>query len=91
MSPAYSGTPALLLIAALGVWRSGAQLVAMEIYATASDRASMQQAARIDPGNYRIQLRLARMGGRQRCEHARAAHALFPSADEAASLSRRCR
>jgi O-antigen ligase len=87
------GTPALLAITltALGAVRSAAQLTAMEIYATTSDRASLEQAARIDPGNYRLQLRLARMGGRRRCEHARAAHALFPGADEAASLERRCR
>lgn len=86
-----AATLAVIALAGTGVWRSAAQLTAMELYATSSDRASMQQAARIDPGNYRVQLRLARMGGRQRCEHARAAHALFPSADEAASLSRRCR
>jgi O-antigen ligase len=82
---------AIIAIAALGVARSIAQLTAMEIYATSHDRASLERAAGIDPGNYRVQLRLARLGGRQRCEHARAAHALFPSADEAAALSRRCR
>ncbi|HKO56015.1 MAG TPA: hypothetical protein VJ276_09060, partial [Thermoanaerobaculia bacterium] len=94
--PASRGTSraAVLLaitITALGAIRSAAQLTAMEIYATTGDRASLQRAARIDPGNYRLQLRLAQIGGRQRCDHARTAHALFPSADEAASLNRRCR
>jgi hypothetical protein len=58
--------PALLLIlvAALGVYRSGSELVAMSLY----DQPKV--AAKIDPGNYRILRRV----------HARAAHALFPYA-----------
>ena len=63
----------------------------MDIYATHSDRASLVRAAQIDPGNYRLQMRLARMGGRARCEHARAAHALFPTALAAAAETRGCR
>jgi hypothetical protein len=84
---------ALLAILALpmaGVVRSASQLVAMDLYATHSDRASLVSAARIDPGNYRLRLRLAHMGGRARCENARAAHALFPSARAAADASRGC-
>ena len=65
--------------------------MAMDIFATHSDRASLLRAAQIDPGNYRLQLRLARMGGRTRCEHARAAHALFPTARAAADAARGCR
>jgi O-antigen ligase len=73
---------ALLFIAALGAFRSGSQLVGMHTYATRSDRASLLRAARIDPGNYRLRLRLGRMGRRdQRCEHAKAAHALYPFAE----------
>jgi hypothetical protein len=54
------------------------QLTAMSMYDT---RGSLAQAARLDPGNYRVQLRLARTGNRaQRCAHGRAAHALFPHA-----------
>ncbi|HMC23827.1 MAG TPA: O-antigen ligase family protein [Thermoanaerobaculia bacterium] len=71
-------------IAAVGAFRSASQIVAMEMYVTGG-RASLVRAAQIDPGNYRIQLRLA-----QRCEHARAAHALFPEAAEAAALARHC-
>lgn len=76
---------AVIAFAVLGAVRSAAQLVAMDIYATRQDPASLERASRIDPGNYRIHLRLARG-----CAHARAAHALFPSAGEARDLSRAC-
>ena len=80
-----------IAIAALGTARSAMQLTAMQIYATRSDRPSLTRAAQIDPGNYRLRLRLARMGRRQqRCEHARAAHALFPNAHAARDVSRGC-
>jgi hypothetical protein len=81
----------ILLVSLLGLARSAAQLAAMQIYTTRGDRASLANAARIDPGNYRLQLRLARMGNRrQRCEHAVAAHELYPHADAARTLSRGC-
>ena len=80
-----------LVIAAGGAARSIAQLVAMDIYATRSDRASLARGAAIDPGNYRLQLRLAQ-GGRthDRCAHARAAHALYPYAAAARAADRGC-
>ena len=82
---------AAIAIVALGAARSAAQLTAMQIYATHGDRASLMRAAQIDPGNYRLRLRLARLGRRQqRCEHARAAHALFPSAEAARDAKRGC-
>jgi O-antigen ligase len=81
---------AVVVLSIAGVARSTAQLMAMDIFSTTSDRASLSRAASIDPGNYRLRLRLARMGGRARCEHARAAHALFPSARAAADASRGC-
>ncbi len=83
----------VLAIAAMsvdGVIRSGGKLMAMDVFATHSDRASLVRAAQIDPGNYRLQLRLARLRGRDRCVHARAAHALFPAARAAADASRGC-
>jgi hypothetical protein len=81
----------LIVCAALGAVRSGAQLVAMEIYSSRGDRESLQRAARIDPGNYRIRLRLARGGNRkQRCEHALAARSLLPNAETARGLARGC-
>src|SRR5207248_7162937 len=82
---------AALLLSIAGVVRSSSQIVAMDIFATHSDRASLVRAAQIDPGNYRLQMRLARMGGRGRCEHARAAHALFPTALAAAAEARGCK
>ncbi|HEY6138281.1 MAG TPA: O-antigen ligase family protein [Thermoanaerobaculia bacterium] len=82
---------AIIAIAALGAARSGAQLAAMQIFVAHGDRASLTHAAQIDPGNYRLRLRLARMGGRARCEHARAARELYPTAGAAAQVSRGCR
>ena len=80
---------AVIAIAAMGAARSGAQLVAMEIYATRSDRASLERGARIDPGSYRLHLRLAR-GGKERCRHALAALSLFPTSSAAREVSRGC-
>ena len=78
-----------ILVVLLGVVRSASQWIGMQIYATHSDRASLVRAARIDPGNYRLRLRLAR-GGKGRCEHALAAHALFPNAQAARAATRGC-
>jgi hypothetical protein len=75
-----------ILLALLGAARSAAQLTAMEIAATHSDRPSLERASRIDPGNFRIHMRLSR-----RCDHARAAHALYPSAAAAKAAARGCR
>jgi O-antigen ligase len=84
--------PLLILpLAMLGVFRSGSQLLAMEIFAANSDRASLDRAASLDPGNYRLRLRLARSGKKAaRCEHAKAAKALYPQADAARALAARC-
>jgi hypothetical protein len=73
---------AAIAVSALGAFRSASQVVAMEIYASGT---GLERASQIDPGNYRIHMRLAR-----RCAHARAAHALFPSAEAARAASRRC-
>jgi O-antigen ligase len=84
---------ALLMVIAAGVaaFRSAAQLQAMNVCMTRSDRASLLAAAQLDPGNYRLQLRLARSGRRaERCEHALAAHALFPHADAARAAAASC-
>lgn len=83
---------AAILFAGFAAWRSGSQLLAMNIYANRSDRASLERASAIDPGNYRLQLRVARVERRrqERCDHARAAHDLFPNAEAARSLARGC-
>ena len=79
----------VLAVAALGATRSAAQLVAMEIFSARSDRASLERAARIDPGNFRLRVRLARSGKRQqRCEHAEAARSLYPRSSAARGLTR---
>ena len=57
----------------------------MDIFATHSDRASLDRAAQIDPGSYRLQMRLARMGG-QRAMRARPRRArAFPDRLRAAA------
>src|SRR5436190_1969921 len=77
----------VLLVSLLGAFRSASQLIAMQIYVTHSDRASLAHAATIDPGNFRLRVRLARGGPRkQRCEHARAARTLYPHAGVAERL-----
>lgn len=79
---------ALIVVSLIGTARSGAQLYAMNAYVSGS---SLESASHVDPGNYRLQLRLARnTRGKRRCEHALAAHALFPNADAARDLARGC-
>lgn len=84
---------ALALLAGLGALRSTSQLIAMGIYTHGNARA-LVNAARIDPGNYRVRVRLARGGSginrAARCSHAHAAHDLFPNAAAARDLSRSC-
>jgi O-antigen ligase len=80
----------IMLTTVLGAARSAMQLAAMRIYSTGSDRASLSRGAQLDPGNFRLQLRLARAGGRERCAHALAARSLFPNAKAAIDLSRGC-
>jgi hypothetical protein len=84
----------VLLVAGVGTARSTAQLSAMAIHDAASRAGTLRMAARIDPANYRLHLQLARQGSglsrADRCEHAGAAHALYPLARVAASLNRDC-
>jgi O-antigen ligase len=85
-------TLALVALSAIGAARSTAQLVAIDSFSADSSRAALERAATIDPGNYRLQLRLARSGKKQqRCEHAAAAHALFPHAQGAKEAMQGCR
>lgn len=80
---------AALIVSAAGAARSVAQLTAMQLYASNGSRAELERAARIDPGNYRLRLRLAR-GGRNRCKHARAAADLLPHASASQRAARGC-
>lgn len=76
---------ALLVVALAGAFRSTMQIVAMEAFATGG-RAELERASALDPGNYRVHMRLA-----NRCEHARAAAALFPTSQAARNAARKCR
>jgi O-antigen ligase len=79
------------LVAGAGAARSAGQMAAIVLSATRTDTAALERAARFDPGNYRVRLRLARSGSREeRCRHALAAHALYPSAHAARDRSRGC-
>jgi O-antigen ligase len=90
---------ALVLIATLGalvVLRSGGQLMAMSVYATSARATVLERASTLDPGSYRIHVRLAQLYiGRGDCKHARvhasAAKALFPSSPAAKRLVAACR
>jgi len=79
----------LAVLVVIAAARSTAQIIAMELF-TRGDRPSLRRAAMIDPSNYRVRLRLARIGGKSRCEHALAARSLFPHADAARSAARGC-
>jgi O-antigen ligase len=94
-----SGRRSLLMLAAgvaglVFTMRSVAQGYAMALYDRGTTTA-LRKAAQLDPGSYRIQLRLAtRAKQRGRCTdvriHAKAAHALFPDAPRPARLLRSC-
>lgn len=87
-----AGIVVLLAMGAAFAARSAGQLAAMALFDGARTARAMERAAMLDPGSYRIHLRLAREGATResRCEHARAAHALFPEAAAAKALARRC-
>ncbi len=84
-----------LLVAASGAAtaRSAGQIGAMYLYVGNGSSASLEQASRLDPGNYRLRLRLAQHRGDtgSRCTHARAARDLYPHAVAARRQAQRCR
>jgi O-antigen ligase len=84
----------LLIGAGGGAVRSSAQIAAMALYES-GDRASLVRAAQLDPGSYRIRVRLARAyTARRDCARRRdqvaAAKALYPEAEVPVRV-RRCR
>jgi O-antigen ligase len=89
---------ALMSVAALGglaLARSAAQLGAMSIFSTTSRATQLERALALDPGNYRIQVRLAdAYAHRGSCvrvrTHADAARRLFPNAPQPKRLLREC-
>lgn len=88
--PVWPVTLFAIIIAAAGTVRSASQLISMNAYVSGGSRASLERAASIDPGNYRLQMRLARLRGRTRCEHARAAASLMPHAHAAIDAVQGC-
>jgi O-antigen ligase len=78
--------PALVFaLGVLAVGRSALQTAAMAIFSNTSRTSALEQASFLDPGNYRIHLRLANAYySRGNCDrtksHARAARELFPNA-----------
>ncbi|MEL6613855.1 MAG: O-antigen ligase family protein, partial [Bacteroidota bacterium] len=81
----------LVTLAGVGAVRSGGQWAAMRLYEADASRASLERAAQLDPGSYRVHLRLAqRTRGTARCPHAQTAAALYPHATAAQRLAARC-
>jgi len=88
------GLGMLLAVAVFGIFtvKSAAQLMAMGVYDGADTVGDLRQAASLDPGSYRIQLKLARSSAP--CDVRRAAaetaHSLFPQASAPKGLRTTC-
>jgi O-antigen ligase len=85
----------VFLIGAAGVTRSAAQLTAMAVFSGARDLRQIENAARLDPGSYRIQMKLASLyEERGNCEKMRAAamaaRSLYPNAPDPRRMIRAC-
>ena len=93
------GRRRLMLLAAVvlivAVLRSATQLGAMAVFTDARATRDVELAAQLDPGSYRIQMRLASLySARGNCEGVRraagAARALYPAAPDPRRLLRNC-
>ena len=87
---------AMVLVVVASVARSATQAAAIATVGNGGSRAGWIAAAALDPGSYRINLRVAQLyAGRDRCSTARMyasrARGLFPSAPGARQLLQRCR
>lgn len=83
-------------IGALAVVRSYSQLSAMALFNNGTRATQLERASALDPGSYRIHVRLAQSyllrGNCARVRaHADAAHALLPNADKPKRLLDECR
>jgi O-antigen ligase len=86
---------AVAVVGGLAVMRSASQLAAMSIVSTTSRAAGLEEASALDPGSYRIHVRLAegyaRRGSCKRAlAHANAARDLFPNAAQPKRLRAAC-
>jgi hypothetical protein len=96
--PTSRRVAAMLLVAILGglaIARSSTQLAAMEVFESNTRASRVERAAELDPGSYRIHLRLAESyAKRGSCTnvriHASAARALFPNAGAPKRLLANC-
>ena len=85
----------VVALAALAVTRSATQVMAMSNVGTGTRTAAWASAARLDPGSYRINQRLADIyASRRQCTKARPysrqALSLFPNSPPARRTARRC-
>ena len=83
----------VLLLAA--IVRSASQLAAMDLFTDARTVRDVELAARLDPGSYRIRMRLASLySARGNCDQVRltagAARAMYPMAPEPRRMLRNC-
>ena len=94
-----SGRRRLMLLASVvflaALARSAGQLGAMAVFTDARTTHDVELAARLDPGSYRIQMRLASLySARGNCEGVRraagAARAMYPAAPDPRRLLRNC-
>jgi O-antigen ligase len=88
-------TIAAIAFCGLAVIRGAMEVVAMAAFNGTTRLSSMQTAATLDPGSYRIRVRLAQAYlGRGDCTHARAearaARGLFPNASEPKRILNAC-
>lgn len=86
---------AVVVIGAASVLRSSGQLGAMALFTDAHSPVQFERAARLDPGSYKIQMRLAALfEERGECDHAResarSARDLYPNAPEPRRIIRAC-
>ncbi|HKG93573.1 MAG TPA: O-antigen ligase family protein [Gemmatimonadaceae bacterium] len=86
---------ALVLVGGLLVLRSATQIGAMAYANDATGSARMERAARLDPGSYRVRIRLARLyRDRGNCAkarpHALASRNLLPNAPEPRRILSQC-
>ncbi|MDQ2929539.1 MAG: hypothetical protein M3Y05_01790, partial [Gemmatimonadota bacterium] len=84
-----------IVIALLLSLRSATQLASMAMFSSATTVGAYDRASIVDPGSYRIQMRIAEIGAeRGRCDlvkrHAMHAHNLFPFAPEPPRLLSAC-
>jgi hypothetical protein len=85
----------VLVMGAIAIARSATQAAAMATFSSSTRASVLEKAAKLDPGSYRIRVRLAsayaRRGSCAKARpHARAAKALFPNASEPKALLSQC-